>query len=374
MAGRSPYPKLVHVVVAGQIGGAERFLVSLASRPELSGAEHCIALMTPNPALRALFVEAGLKVRDPGLVRENPLAYLWRSYGPRDIAWLSEVIRDEHGDILHAHTYGSHVLAARAGMRLGLPVVRTEHGVRHYRDPSCALNRHWALRHTDRVVAVSRFVGRSVAELAPHAADKITVVPNGIDMTRFRPADGPREGPITFAAVGRLEPVKRVHLAIEAVAQVPGVHLTIAGDGQERGRLERLVRELALQDRVQLLGAVGDVRRVLASCDGLINTTRDEGLGLAVIEAAAMGKPAIAFASGGIPEIVQDGRTGWLVTSETAAGLAAALAEAAADRRRTAKMGEAARQWVEPRFGVDAMCSGYAKVYDALWQTAGQQT
>lgn len=370
MAGRSPYPKVVHIVVAGQIGGAERFLVSLASRPELSGAEHCIALMTPNPALRALFVNAGLNVRDRGPVRESPLAYVWRSYGPADLAWLSEMVREEGGDILHAHTYGSHVLAARAGMRLGLPVMRTEHGVRHYRDPSCALNRHWALRHTDRIVAVSQFVGRKVAELAPHAAGKITVVPNGIDMAWFQPALAPVEGPIRFAVAGRLEPVKRVHLAVEAVAQVPGVQLTIAGDGQERTRLERLVQQLRLQERVQFLGHVRDTRPVLASCDGLINTTRDEGLGLAVIEAAAMGKPALAFASGGIPEIVQDGQTGWLVQGETAAGLAAALS--AADRRRCEEMGRAARQWVEPRFGLDAMCRGYAKVYDALRQTAGQ--
>jgi glycosyltransferase involved in cell wall biosynthesis len=220
-----------------------------------------------------------------------------------------------------------------------------------------------------------------VAAVAPHAADKITVVPNGIDMAWFHPIDAALEGPVRFAVVGRLEPVKRVHLAIEAVAQVPGVHLTIAGDGQERRRLEQLVRDLRLENRVQFLGQVGDTRPVLAACDALINTTRDEGLGLAVIEAAAMEKPAIAFASGGIPEIVEDGQTGWLVKAETAAGLAAVLAEASADRARLAAMGKAARQWVETRFGLDAMCVGYAEVYEELrridpaaHQLAGQHT
>ena len=81
-------PKVVHVVVAGDIGGAEHFLVNLASRPELSGADHCVALMTPNPKLRAFFADAGLSIRDRGPVRENPIAYLWRSFGPADIAWL----------------------------------------------------------------------------------------------------------------------------------------------------------------------------------------------------------------------------------------------------------------------------------------------
>lgn len=369
MAGRSPV-KVVHVVVAGQIGGAERFLVNLASRP---GADHCIALMTPNPDLRAFFVNAGVKVRDRGPVQENPLAYLWRSYGPSDIAWLCEVAQQERADILHAHTYGSHVLAARAGQRLGIPVVRTEHGVRHYRDPSCALNRLWALKHTDRIVAVSDFVGRTVAAIAPHAADKITVVPNGIDMDWYRPSGATIVGPVRFAVIGRLEPVKRVHLAIEALTQLAGVHLTIAGDGRERARLERLTQKLGLQDRVRFLGHVSDTRTVLAACDAVINTTRDEGLGLAVIEAAAMGKPAVAFASGGIPEIVQDRQTGWLTHTETAAGLAALLAEAAADRARLVQMGVAARRWVEARFGLDAMCAGYANVYGELRPTAGQQ-
>ena len=124
--------KVVHVVVAGQIGGAERFLVSLATRPELSGADHCVALMTPNPKLHAFFADAGLRVHDRGPVRENPLAYLWRSWGPRDIAWLGRVLREEGADLIHAHTHGSLVLAARAGLRYGLPVLRTEHNVRHY--------------------------------------------------------------------------------------------------------------------------------------------------------------------------------------------------------------------------------------------------
>jgi glycosyltransferase involved in cell wall biosynthesis len=359
-------PKVVHVVVAGEIGGAEHFLVDLASRPELSGADHCVALMTPNPKLRAFLADAGLRIRDRGPVRENPAAYLWRSFGPADIAWLGRVLSDEGASLVHAHTFGSHILAVRAALRHHLPVVRTEHGVRHYRDPFCALNRHWALRHTTRIVAVSEYVARTIAAIAPHARERTRVVPNGIDMAHFHPAPSLTDGPFTFSMVSRLEPVKRVALAIESVARTPDVRLNIAGEGSEREKLERLARKRGIEGRVRFLGHLRDPRPAIAGSDAIINCTREEGLGLSVIEAAAMQRPTVAFDCGGVPEIVQDGRTGWLVREHSVGALAAALAEASASRERAAELGVAARKWVEARFGIDTMCKSYAAVYREL--------
>lgn len=360
-------PKVVHVVVAGETGGAERFLVDLAGRHELSGAEHCVALMTPNPALRAFLAEAGLSLHDRGPVRENPLAYLWRSYGPADIAWLGRVLSDEGASLLHAHTYGSHVLSARAGLRFGLPVLRTEHGVRHYRDPTCSLNRHWALRHTAKIIAVSEFVARTAAAIAPHARDRITVIPNGIDTTRFAPQPPRMEGPFTFAMISRLEPVKQVSVAIEAVARTPDVRLDIAGDGSERARLEALVQRRGIENRVRFLGHLADPRPAIAACDAVVNSSRVEGLPLSLVEAAAMQRPAVAFDCGGVPEVVEDRRTGWLVREHTAEALAAALKAAAADRARAAQFGVAARQRAAAKFEVEGMCKAYGAVY---WQLA----
>jgi len=358
--------KVVHLVVAGETGGAERFLVELASRPELSGADHCLALMTPNPKLRDFFRKAGLRIRDRGPVRENPLAYLRRSYGPADIAWLGRVLDAEKADLLHAHTYGSHVLAARAARRYGLPLLRTEHGVRHYRDPSCALNRHWALLATDRIAAISAFVADFVAKLEPRVQDRITLIPDGIEMSRFQPGPPPLAGPFGFAVVARLEAVKRVALAVEAAALLPEVRLTIAGDGSQRKMLENLARKRGIENRVRFLGHVDDPRPVMAEADAVVNCTREEGLGLAVIEAAAMGRPVVAFAGGGIPEIVADRKTGWLVKEPSAAALAAAMAEASASRERAAVFGFEARRRVEARFGIGDMCKRYALVYREL--------
>jgi len=355
--------KIVHVVVAGQIGGAERFLTDLATRADRSGADHGIALMTPSDKLRDFFRDAGLSIHDRGPVHENPLAYLWRSWGPRDIAWLGEVIAKEQADILHCHTYGSHVLATRAGQRFHRPVIRTEHGVRHYRDPSCALFRHRALRNTTRIVAVSDFVARTIVSLAPEAEGKISVVHNGTDLSHFTPQTPVTETPFRVAVISRLEPIKRLHLAIEALTQAPQVQLTIAGDGAERSRLEQLTQEYGVTSRVQFLGHLNDPRPVIADCHAVLNCTQEEGLSLSLLEAAAMARPALAFASGGIPEVVVDGKTGWLTCDETASGLAVLLNKASADPAQMAVFGQAARKMAEAGFGIDTMCEAYGAVY-----------
>ena len=144
--------RVVHVVVAGDIGGAERLLVDLASRPKESGAEHVVALLTPNRKLAAMFEKNGLSIRDRGPVRENPIAYLWRSLGPSDVAWLAGVLKDERASVAHLHTFGSHVLGTRAALRAGVPIIRTEHHVQYFIDASTRSFTRWSLARVDRSV------------------------------------------------------------------------------------------------------------------------------------------------------------------------------------------------------------------------------
>jgi glycosyltransferase involved in cell wall biosynthesis len=327
--------RVVHVVVAGDIGGAERLLVDLASRPALSHAEHSIALMTPNPELRAFFMRAGLRIDDRGPVRENPLAYLWRSLGPHDATWLGDLLSRERADIAHLHTFQSHVVGTRAAQRAGAKILRTEHHIQYFIDASTSPFTRWSLARADAVVAISDYVRDFVAETAPYAVPKMRVVRNGVDADYF----GFREhagdaGPFTFAVVCRLEPWKQVDLVIDALAEVPGASLAIPGDGSERGRLEALAPARGVADRVHFLGFWRDPRDAMARADAAVNSSRDEPLGLSVLEAQAIGRPVVAFAGGGIPEVVKDGETGWLVRERSAAALAARMREAASDRER----------------------------------------
>jgi glycosyltransferase involved in cell wall biosynthesis len=359
-----PEVKVVHVVVAGDIGGAERLLVDLASRPEASGAEHAVALMTPNPALREYFARARLRLVDRGPVLENPLAYLWRSLGPRDTAWLADVLRSEQADVAHLHTFQSHVVGTRAALRAGVKVLRTEHHVQYFTDLSTARFTRWSIGRVDSVVAISDYVARFVAEHLPGARRKLRTVRNGVDADHFTPRPWVTEGPFTFVVVCRLEPWKQVELVIDALREAPGARLLVAGDGSSRAALEARARPLG--ERVRFLGYCADPRDALAQGHVAVSSSRDEPLGLSVLEAQATGRPVVAFAGGGIPEVVRDGETGWLVRDRSPHALAARMREAMADPDRARAFGEAARRWVDAEHRIERMCSGYGEAYRAL--------
>jgi glycosyltransferase involved in cell wall biosynthesis len=322
--------------------------------------------MTPNPGLRRMFKAAGLAVRDRGPVRENPLAYLNRAWGPSDVAWVEQLLVDADADLLHVHTFASHIVGVRAALRHGLPVVRTEHGVAHYRNPSCWPFRRWALERTDCVIAVSGFVARFVAHRFPCAKPRLRIVRNGVDASYFRPQPRRDEGPFTFCVVSRLEAVKRIDFALRAVARVPQIRLCIAGDGSERKPLERLAARLGITDRVRFLGYLADPRSVIADSHAAINSKREEELGLSILEALAMGRPVVAFVGGGVTEIVRDRETGWLVRDDSVEALAAALREASGSKERAGLFGEQGRISVEQHCRVEAMCDGYAQIYAEL--------
>jgi glycosyltransferase involved in cell wall biosynthesis len=235
----------------------------------------------------------------------------------------------------------------------------------HYPDWSCAPFTRWALRYTDRVVCVSGWVRDYIARAVPRLRAPLTVVRNGVDLSRFTPAPGPDTGPLRFAIGCRLEPRKQVHLAIDALAAVPGVLLDIAGDGSERPRLEALARERGVADRVRFLGFLPDVRPVLLGADVALSCSRDEGLPLAVLEAMALGRTVIATPVGGVPEVVREGVEGLLV-EQSAPAIAGAMRALAGDRARAQALGRAARTRVEQAFSLESMCRGYRDEYAAV--------
>jgi glycosyltransferase involved in cell wall biosynthesis len=358
--------RVVHVVVAGEIGGAERMLCDLASHAG-SGAEHSVALLTPNERLHDLLRDAGLRVHDRGRTREGPLPYLWTSLGPRDVAWVAQILERERASVAHLHTFASQVVGTRAAMRAGTRVLRTEHSTRAFHDPSCWPFSRWSLVHADASVAISEAIRTVALARAPWAAPKTRVVYDGVDTERFAPRpEEPHGERFTFAVVGRLEPRKGVDLAIEALARVPDVQLDIVGDGEQRAALERLAGLCGVADRVVFRGYVSDPRPFIARADATLCSSRTEGLGIALLEAMAMARPVVGFAVGGVAEVVEDGRTGWLAPAGDLGALADRMRRLSESADRGRALGDAARARVVARFSVRAMCDGYARAYAEL--------
>ncbi len=358
---------VVHLVVAGSIGGAERLLVDLATRPEESGAKHTVALISHDETLPGFFDEAALVVRYGGCIPHNPVNYLRTTFGPRSLDWLDGVLVEEKPDVLHLHTFGSHLLGVQAGQRAGIPTLRTEHHIYHYDYPSMSPFTRWAARRTTRFAAVSDYVRREVASRAPYTAEKMETIRNGIDVSRFRyvPMDPAARGgePVVFAVVCRLDRWKGVDLAIEGLAAVPNAILRVAGTGPDLPRLQAAADRAGVADRVEFLGYLTDVRPVIEEADVAVSGADREPLGLSVLEALAVGRPMIAFVGGGIPEVVQHGSTGWLVHERTGTAYGEAMRAAAGNRETLAAMGEAGRRFVERECTIESMCNSYADVY-----------
>ncbi|MGE5549324.1 MAG: glycosyltransferase family 4 protein [Bacteroidota bacterium] len=251
-------------------------------------------------------------------------------------------------DVIHAHQSKGAELAVAARYRAGRPyAVLTRHALGPPDDgiPAAGLA---------RIIAVSRAVADDCLA-AGFTAGRVKVVPNGVDVARFRPGIPPasraRLGlPPEVSVVvltGRLSKEKGCLHALAALLPLlreDALHLVILGDGEERGRLERLAAKNGAGDRVLFLGQQPDVRPFLALADAVVSPGPREAFGLATLEAMAMGRAVVAVDAGGVPEVIEDGRDGLLVPPGDGLALAAAVYRLAGDEELRRTLGEGARK------------------------------
>ena len=226
-----------------------------------------------------------------------------------------------------------------------------------------------ALTSADGVIAVSHYTAGLAARLGV-ASGRLHVVPNGTDPERFvaLPRDHARarafrsrhglNGRRVVLTLGRLVPHKGIDTAIAAIARLrerhPDVIYVIAGDGEDRDRLETLVRDGGVQDHVCFLGRVPDHEIVscFAASDVFVTLSREaspavEGFGVVFLEAAAAGRPSIGARTGGIPDAIASGETGLLVPPDDAVAAAQAIGRLLDDPVFAARLGAQGRRRVE---------------------------
>ena len=211
-------------------------------------------------------------------------------------------------------------------------------------------------RMADLVLAPSEATAEEIRRDYGVGVEDVAVVPNVTGGLAVEPAAG-EEGEAGYLLfVGRLRVRKGVEVLLAALAELrrrgSAAVLRIAGDGEHRPRLERAVDELGLRDAVTFLGTCDGprVRRLLAGAAALVVPSIYEGMPLVVLEAMAAGVPVVGSRVSGIPEVVVDGETGWLVPPEDPAALAGALAAVLAEPAEARRRGEAGRLRVEERY------------------------
>jgi glycosyltransferase involved in cell wall biosynthesis len=299
-----------------------------------------------------------------------PLRGEWDIFSARRLA---RVIRDEHIDIVHAHTSHSHTIACMAVWfaKRGVAVVSRRVDF----VPSSNRFSRWKYRWPRQYIAISRKIAQVLEEFGV-PAERIAIVHSAIDPARFDVPPLPRESlPVpadaflignVAALVGHKDQQTLLRAMPLVIERLPHAHLLIAGEGKLRGELEALARELNVQDHVHFLGYRKDVPQLLRALDLFVLSSKEEGLGTSVLDAMAAGVPVVATQAGGIPEMVRDAETGLLVPVGDAEALAEAMLRMAVDGELVARCKTAAEDMVGKEFVADRMVEENVAVYEAL--------
>jgi glycosyltransferase involved in cell wall biosynthesis len=283
-------------------------------------------------------------------------------------AWrLSRVLKQLRPDVVHAHDPKAVAMAA-TGISIAAPHPRPVLVASRRIEYPLARNSfsRWKYSQVDGFLAISQAVrDRLVADRIP--AGKIRIVPEGVDVERMRRLPHgnlhaalylPTNAPIV-GNIGALVAQKGHHTLIDAAAivvkEVSDVRFVILGEGELREQLERQIKQLHLERHVFLAGFRPDVLELLKDMDVFALSSTHEGLCTSLVDAMAARKASVATAVGGVPEVVADGETGFLVPSRDVKALAARLVQLLTDPGLRSRMGEAALQRAQRLFTVERM-------------------
>ncbi len=312
------------------------------------------------------------------------------NYPPYDLALATRIVDvalHEGLDVIHAHYALPHAISAHLAREMLLPrrlaVVTTLHGTDVTivgQDRSYLPITRFGIERSDAVTAVSEYLARVTREVfAP--AKEIEVVPNFIDPDRWRPEDGSR-GSTCFARggerlllhVSNFRPVKRVLDVVEVFdrvrREVP-CRLLMIGDGPDRPAAEALCRAKGISALVHFLGNSPAVSEVMPAADLYVLSTDMESFGLSALEAQACGVPVLGYRAGGLPEVVEDGVTGFLREVGDLDGLAAAGVGLLKDDGAWAAASRAARARAVSHFDAEAIVGRYLALYERVLSDAG---
>lgn len=352
--------------------GAEIFASRVAAELDPASFDRIVCVTRPSPAelVRGL-EEQGVRVLQLG--RRSKLD-LWRWWP------LLALLRRERIHILHSHKFGSNVWAALMARVARVPVFVAHEHTWSYEGQWLRrfLDRRLVSRAADVVLTVSEADRRRMIEIEGVDARKVSYLPSGVGphaptgRRRVREELGIAPDALVVGTVCGLRPQKALDVLIRAagplVREAPGARVLILGEGPMRGELEELIGELGLGAAVSLLGAWPheEVADFVESLDVAVSSSHFEGMPLAVMEFMAAGKPVVATAVGGVPDLIEDGVHGLLVPPGRPEALADALASLLRDPERGRALGEAARERQRSSFDFTRMVRALEARYREL--------
>ena len=365
--------KVLHVVATQQRRGAEVFAATLIGALQGSGVEQCVAIVRSQ-------VDPGLRFGVPEVYLTGPHRRYNRRLDLTGVEKLRSSLRDLDPDVIHAHGGEALKYALAATRGRGERIVYRRIG--EVWGPSSVRWRRWAhgrlIRRASRVVAVAEVVRSELLQMYGLSEDRVVAIPNAVDGATIRPIAGREETRRRFGiaheevvvlSLGALtwekDPIAHIEIVAGAFDSLTGLVHLVVGDGPLRDRVEGEARRRR-PARTIILGSREDVADILAASDVLLLASRTEGMPACVIEAGMAGRPVVAYALAGVPEVVVDGQTGLLARPGDADSLTEKLAVVLANEHQRVEMGRAAAERCRTRFDIKAVSGSYLNVYEAV--------
>lgn len=368
--------RVVHLIKAKQIGGAERHLLMLLPALIERGIDaHLLVLTEPDIPMDDLFAEA----EERGIPAEAISVH-----SKIDVVIIRRIrakLLDLQPDILHTHLIHADTFGLAAGKLARVPhIITSRHNDDDFRSKRVV---KWASgimwSGFKACIAISDAIKRFVIEVEKAPPEKVYVVKYGIEHQALSQADFDSARQKLLAELEldddaqllgmacRLVAQKGVSYALEAIRDIhgeyPNAHLVIAGDGDLMHELKHVAAEYEISDNVHFLGWRTDVPQLMAGFDMFLMPSLWEGFGLVALEAMSKRRPVIASAVTALPEVVEDEQTGLLIPAEDSSALAEAIRTLLADRSLRVHMGMVGEDRVEQYFTVARMADETVTVY-----------
>ncbi|MBM3247924.1 MAG: glycosyltransferase [Candidatus Omnitrophica bacterium] len=363
---------ILHIAEDLSIGGVEelfRIIVTGLDRKKYNVYVCCIE---EGGQTAKELIEAGIKVDILGMKSYHNLFNILR---------LKKYIKERKIDIIHSHMYFSNTFARIAAILARTPIlISTAYSSYYEFKKRNILMAHFLSKFTDRIIAVSNSIKEFTVKQQKISADKFTVIHDcastekfskDIDSFLVKRGLGIDSDYSVVGCVARLNIVKGHSYLIQAAAEVlkidPKVKFLLVGDGPLKDELQELSAHLGIKDNIIFTGSRREIPEMVSAMDiFVLPSALREGCPLSILEAMAMSRPVIASRLGGIPEEVEDGKSGILVTPKDSKALADAIIKLLSDKKLAKEMGREGRKIFEEKFSQETMLRKLESLYDEL--------
>jgi glycosyltransferase involved in cell wall biosynthesis len=371
---------LAELAGSATYGGGERYLELLFDRLDRVRYRALLICPEPGPFVR--------RMKERGV--ETHLVHLAPLFNPLALWRLTRLLARERVTILQTHGARSNFYGRIAGRLAGVPVIIStvhnslkDYEVRSLRRGLYTAGLRLTLPFVHRIICVSDANRRDLIDECPAAAVRIQTVYNGVDPSAFpsqpdrqkvRQELGITQGPV-LVMIARLTEAKGHRYLLQAFPDLlktwPQLCCVFVGGGELHDSLHRMAIDLGVERACRFVGVREDIADILAAADVVVLPSLSEGFPFVLLEALAMGCPVVASRVNGVPELIEDHKTGLLVPPRDPQALARAIREVLSDSTAASEMGAAGRAVVRERFTVDQMVANTTAIFDAAMQDAG---